>query len=177
MNRNSRRFLPALLLLGLFAIGTRMAVYAAGGQHDAAQGGAPTYSRAYLRSYNLNSSGLAIEGYCPVTYHTHNVARQGSPEYASTYNGVDYHFVSAAAKSMFDRVPENYIPAYGGWCAYGMAVQDKFPIDPTNFKVVDGNLLLFLRNDKVDALDLWEQGDEAENLRKAGAHWKKVSGV
>jgi hypothetical protein len=90
---------------------------------------------------------------------------------------VDYHFVSAAAKRMFDRNPEKYIPAYGGWCAYGMAVQDKFPIDPTNFKVVNGQLLLFLRNDKVDALKLWNGGDEAENLRKAGAHWKKVSGA
>ena len=58
-----------------------------------------------------------------------------------------------------------------------MAVQDKFPIDPTNFKVVNGKLLLFLRNDKVDALKLWNGGDETENLRKAGIHWNKVSGA
>jgi hypothetical protein len=79
MNRNARRILPALVLLGLLTVGTRVMVHAAGGQQDTAQGGAPTYSRAYLHSYNLNSSGLAIEGYCPVTYHIHNVARQGSP--------------------------------------------------------------------------------------------------
>jgi YHS domain-containing protein len=176
MNRNTHRILPVLVLLGLLTVGTRVMVHAAGGQQDTAQAGAPTYSRAYLHSYNLNSSGLALEGYCPVTYHTHNVARQGNADYAATYNGVDYHFVSAAAQRMFDRNPEKYIPAYGGWCAYGMAVQDKFPIDPTNFKVVNGRLMVFLRNEKVDALAIWNQNDEQDQVVKADAHWKKVSG-
>ena len=51
--------------------------------------------------------------------------------------------VSADAKKAFDRNPEKYIPAYGGWCAFGMSVSDKFPVDPTNFKIVDGRLMLF----------------------------------
>lgn len=175
MTRKMKQFLPALILLVLVAVGTQMVANAAMEKATSDKAAAPTFSRAYLHSYNLASSGLAIEGYCPVTYQTHNVARQGNAEFASTYNGVDYHFVSAASKRKFDSDPEKYIPAYGGWCAYGMAVEDKFPIDPTNFKIVDGRLLLFLRNANVDALERWNQGDEHEQLIKANSHWKKVS--
>ena len=133
-------------------------------------------SRAYLHSFSLPSHGVAIEGYCPVAYFAVNKPVRGKPEHASTYNGVTYYFVSADAKKAFDADPEKYIPAFGGWCAFGMSIEDKFPVDPEKFKIVDGKLLLFLNNRNVDALELWENGDEKELLRKAAAHWKKVQG-
>ena len=133
-------------------------------------------SKAYLHSYNLPSSGLALEGYCPVAYFAVNKPVMGKPEFASTHNGVTYHFVSADAKGAFDKDPEKYVPAYGGWCAFGMAVEDKFPVDPRNFKIVDGKLLLFLKNKNVDALELWNKGNQQEHLKKADRHWNKVSG-
>ncbi len=132
-------------------------------------------SRAYLHSYSLPSSGLALEGYCPVAYFAVNKPVRGKPQYPSTYNDVTYHFVSADAKKAFDSDPNKYIPAFGGWCAFGMAVQDKFPVDPRNFKIVNGRLMVFLKNKNVDALDLWNQGDEAEFIAKAKAHWTKVA--
>lgn len=54
-------------------------------------------SRAYLHSYNLPSSGVALEGYCPVAYFAVNKPVRGTPEFASTYNGVTYYLVSADA--------------------------------------------------------------------------------
>ena len=132
-------------------------------------------SRAYLHSYNLPSSGVALEGYCPVAYFAINKPVRGKPEYASIHNGVTYHLVSADAKRTFDADPEKFIPAFGGWCAFGMAVQDKFPVDPRNFKIVDGRLMLFLRNKNVDAVALWNQGNEKELIAKSDAHWKSVS--
>ena len=135
----------------------------------------PGESRAYLHSYNLPSSGIALEGYCPVAYFAVNKPVRGKPAHASTYNDVTYYLVSADAKKAFDRNPEKYIPAYGGWCAFGMAVQDKFPVDPTNFKIVDGRLMVFLKNTNVDALALWNDGDDAQLIAKANAHWNKVS--
>ena len=167
INKNS---LISAILLGLFAIGTANAT-----AEEGKQGAIKTTSRAYLHAYNLDSKGLALEGYCPVSYFTDGTAIKGKPEHTSTYNNVDYHFVSNEAKRMFDRDPEKYIPAYGGWCAYGMAVQDKFPIDPTNFKIVNGRLMVFLRNQNVDALAKWNENDEQEQVRRAEAHWKKVS--
>jgi YHS domain-containing protein len=132
-------------------------------------------SRAYLHSYNLPSSGVALEGYCPVAYFAVNKPVRGNPEFASRFNGVSYHFVSADAKKLFDKHPEKYLPAYGGWCAFGMNVQDKFPVDPTKFKIVDGRLLLFLANKHVDALELWNSGDQQQQLANADAHWQTVS--
>ena len=133
-------------------------------------------SRAYLHSYNLPSRGVALEGYCPVAYFAVNKPLRGKPEFASTHTGVTYHFVSADAKKLFDAEPAKYLPAFGGWCAFGMAVSDKFPVDPTQFKIVDGRLMVFLKNKNVDAKALWEKGAERELLKKAEAHWAKVSG-
>ena len=56
-----------------------------------------------------------------------------------------------------------------------MAVSDKFPVDPTNFKIVDGRLMVFLKNKNVDALELWNDGNEHALIKKAEAHWEKVS--
>ena len=133
-------------------------------------------SRAYLNSNNIPSSGLALEGYCPVAYFAVDKAIRGKAEHASTYEGVTYHFVSSDAKDAFDKEPAKYVPAYGGWCAFGMAVEDKFPVDPTNFKIVDGRLMVFLKNKNVDALELWNKGDAAKLTKKAEKHWSKVQG-
>ena len=133
-------------------------------------------SRAYLHSYNLPSSGVALEGYCPVAYFAVGKAVQGKPEYATTHNDVTYHFVSGEAQAAFEAAPEKFLPAFGGWCAFGMSVSDKFPVDPTNFKIVEGRLFVFLKNKNVDALELWDKGDESGLIRKAERHWKKVQG-
>ena len=101
---------------------------------------------------------------------------RGKPEFASIHDGITYHLVSADAKAEFDSDPEKYVPAYGGWCAFGMSVEDKFPVDPRSFKIVDGRLMLFLKNSGVDARALWNRGNEGSLVPKADAHWRKVQG-
>ena len=133
-------------------------------------------SRAYLHGYNVPASGIAIDGYSPVSYFTESKAELGSDEFAVEHHGITYLLTSEEQVEAFKADPEKYLPAYGGWCATGMAVQDKFPVDPTLFKIVDDRLMLFLRNTNVDALEIWNQGDEAEYVEKADAHWKKVAG-
>jgi YHS domain-containing protein len=133
-------------------------------------------SKAYLHSYNVPSSGLAIDGYSPVSYFSKSKAVKGRKEFSAEYNGLTYHLASSREKDEFLTDPAKYVPAYGGWCAFGMAVEDKFPIDPKVFKIVDGRLFLFLKNPAVDALKLWDNGKEAELVKKAEAHWKKVAG-
>jgi YHS domain-containing protein len=165
MNRTTIAIIGASLslVIGLTVWGTVTSQTEAGAE-----------SRAYLHSYNLPSSGVALDGYCPVAYFAVNKPVRGKPEHASTHNDVTYHFVSADAKRAFDRSPEKYIPAYGGWCAFGMSKQDKFPVDPTNFKIVHGRLMLFLRNKNVDALKRWKQDTESELVARAEMHWTKV---
>lgn len=160
-------------MVGAVAIGLTLITVSAFAQRS--YDSQPAGSRAYLHSFNLPSSGLALEGYCPVAYFAVNKPVRGKAEHASVHNGVTYWFVSADAKRAFDAAPAKYLPAYGGWCAFGMSVEDKFPVDPTNFKIVDGRLNLFLKNQNIDARALWNQGNEKELVRKAEAHWKKVS--
>ena len=164
--------LLALTLVGATAVFSISSISASAAPTGAVE---PTESRAYLHNYNIPSSGLALEGYCPVAYFAVNRPVRGKRELASTHNGVTYYLASKDAKKAFDASPEKYLPAFGGWCAFGMAVSDKFPVDPTKFKIVDGRLFVFLANKNVDALELWNQGNEKELLEKADAYWNKLN--
>ncbi len=113
----------------------------------------------------------ALNGYCPVAYFVADGPLVGSAEFSSTHGGATYHFVSAAAKDMFDANPAKYVPAYGGSCAFGMSINEVFPVDPTNYKVVNDRLFLFLKNDETDALELWNKEDEAAAATKADANY------
>jgi YHS domain-containing protein len=112
-----------------------------------------------------------LQGHCPVAYFALNKPMQGESKFSSTHNGKVYHFVSAEAKQEFDRNPDKYIPAYGGLCAFGMSIDKEFDACPTNFKIIDGKLHLFLKNDDTNALDLWNKEDEAKCLANAERHW------
>lgn len=133
-------------------------------------------SRAYLGSRNVSADGIALSGYSPVSYFTKNTAEKGSPDFAVNHEGVTYLLTDSKQAEAFKADPGRYTPAFGGWCAFGMSVSDKFPIDPTNFKIVDDQLMLFLRNEHIDARKLWNQGDKQELKTKANAHWQKVQG-
>ena len=122
------------------------------------------------------ASGIALEGYSPVSYFTEGRPEMGNPRYAVEHHGVIYHLTSQAQVDLFKKNPDRYEPQCGGWCAFGMSVEDKFPVDPTRFKVVDGKLYLFLNNEQIDASELWEQGDDRDLIRKAERHWSSVSG-
>ena len=133
-------------------------------------------SRAYLGARNVPASGVAIDGFSPVSYFESGRAEKGDPLFSVEHNGLTYHLTSQHQVELFKQAPSRYEPQLGGWCAFGMAVSDKFPIDPTRFSVIDGRLYLFLRNADVDALALWNDGEPGALLAKAHAHWRKVSG-
>lgn len=136
---------------------------------------AESMSKAFTNGYNIPSTGIALEGYCPVCYIAANKAAKGSPEFSHEHNGVTYWFVSEEVKQTFVANPEMYLPAYGGWCATGVALGQRFPVDPTNFKVVNGRIMLFLKNANIDGVEIWNR-NEAENLRNADANWTKLKG-
>lgn len=118
-----------------------------------------------------------LHGLCPIAYFALNEPMKGKSEFSSTYEDKLYYFVSEEAKQEFDKNPEKYIPAFGGLCAFGMSIEKEFDADPTNFKIIDGKLHLFLRNDDTDALELWNKEDEAKCLANANKHWQARSTV
>ena len=79
-----------------------------------------------------------------VAYHRLGEAVPGNSAFAVVHNGVKYHFANKDHLAAFNGAPERYVPAYGGWCAYGVRVGKKFNTDPRVFKVVDGRLFLQL---------------------------------
>ena len=117
-----------------------------------------------------------LEGFSPVSYFEKGIAEQGDPRYAVAYRGKTYHLASAQQVQAFNANPERYLPAYDGWCAYGCAIDKKFPVDPRNFKLVNGRLFLFLKKPEIDAREKWNEGSEREQTRKADAFWKTQAG-
>lgn len=176
-----KKLFSTLTLLACFALFAQASVANAQSQSKAAGSAkkAPMaqeqMSRAFANGNNVPSSGLGIEGYCPVCYIAANKAAKGKPEFSHDHNGVTYWFVSAEVRDIFVANPEKYVPAYGGWCALGVAMNQRFPVDPTNFKVVNGRIMLFLKNKDVDGAGIWNK-DEAGNLTKADANWQKLKG-
>lgn len=119
---------------------------------------------------------LGLAGYSPVSYLENNRAEPGSPLFSLEHDGVTYFFVSPNQMKLFKANPERYLPAYGGYCAFGCSVDSKFVPDPTSFRVIDGRTHLFLKSAEVDALKLWSEADPAEVRAKADAFWKERSG-
>jgi len=116
----------------------------------------------------------AIGGYSPVSYFEKGQAEPGIPEFHAEHEGKTYSFTSAAQVTTFQANPNKYAPAFGGQCAYGHSVEKEFPVDPTNFKIEGGKLLLFLKNAEVDARALWEKEGDGACMVKANQHWNKA---
>ena len=100
-----------------------------------------------------NDAGVAIGGYDVVAYFTQNVAIRGSKKHGFTHNGTTFYFSSEDHKKQFAENPTQYLPQYGGHCAFAMAVGNgKVPSDPETFKLYDGQLYLFFNDYYEDLL-------------------------
>lgn len=126
------------------------------------------------KQFNLDQSGLAIEGYDPVAYFTTQKALEGRKELSYAYEGVTYRFASAQDLDLFKASPLKYMPQYGGWCAYAMGASgEKVAVDPETFKLVDGKLYLFYNKFFNNTKKTWNK-DEADLKQKADANWEKI---
>lgn len=126
----------------------------------------------------VTEDNVAVKGYDVVAYITDNKAVEGSKDHAAEYNGVTYYFATAENKDTFTKSPERYLPQYGGWCAYGVAAANqKFPVDPEVFKVIDGKTYLFFNGETPDGplntIVPWNE-DESNLIKKADTNWPTV---
>ncbi len=100
------------------------------------------WASASETSHNLNASGIAINGYDPVSYHLGKPAK-GKNKIFLTLNGVTYLFANNINRQAFEKDPAQYLPAFGGWCAWAMLKGQKVKIDPERYKIVAGQTFLF----------------------------------
>ncbi len=127
------------------------------------------------KGYNIDNSNIALQGYSPVSYADLGIAQKGVKEFKSEYNKVIYYFTSAEQKAKFDTNPKEYLPQYGGYCAFGVYAGAKFRPDPNKFIAKEGKYFLFLYNIELDAQQLW-LAENNHNLlvTKANENWKKL---
>jgi hypothetical protein len=121
----------------------------------------------------LAGPGLAAHGYDVVAYFTTGAPVLGSDAFAIAHNRATYRFASQANLDAFRANPARYEPAYGGFCAYGVALGKKFDGDPQYWKIVGGRLYLNLN---ADIQTTWAK-DIAGNVAKADTNWTSIRGV
>lgn len=126
------------------------------------------------KDYNIARSGLALDGYDPVSYFKAGEAVEGKKEIVASRNGVTYRFVSNQNKEAFLAQPEKFEPQYGGWCAYAMGAEgEKVEVDPETFKIIDGKLYLFYNKFFNNTLESWNK-DETRLKANADKNWSKI---
>ena len=117
-----------------------------------------------------NYDGVAVDGSDVVAYFTEGAPTAGSAEFAHDWNGVTWHFASAANRDAFAANPADYAPQYGGYCAWAIAQGSLASSTPKAWKIVDGKLYL---NYSKRIQRRWE-GDIPGFITAADANWPGV---
>jgi YHS domain-containing protein len=135
----------------------------------------PLAARAQDAQHPVNTLGapaenVAIRGYDPVAYFRDGGPRHGKPEFAVQHDGATWWFAGAENKALFEADPEKYMPAFGGFCAYGTSRGYLVKIEPEAWSIVDGRLYL---NYDLGVRDTWLK-DAKGNIAKAKANWPRL---
>jgi len=111
-----------------------------------------------------------VAGYDVVSFQSGKQPLRGNGHHVAVHEGVTYLFVDEANRKVFEQEPARYVPAFGGYCAYGISVGKKFVGDPDVWAIVDGRLYLNL-DTKIQ--QLWER-DVPGNIESAREKWSKI---
>lgn len=122
------------------------------------------------RKYFSNSRGVGIDGYDLVEYFQSSVATKGAPNFTIAYDGVKWSFKNQENLDLFIKSPEKYLPAYGGYCAWGMMKGYKAKVDPKAWKIVNKKLYL---NYNSSIQKKWEKSI-LEFIEIADKNWENV---
>ncbi|MEM8509476.1 MAG: YHS domain-containing (seleno)protein [Bacteroidota bacterium] len=125
------------------------------------------------KNYNTKK-GFVANGYDVVAYFD-GQATKGDDSYMAEHDGVNFKFMNGNNLEKFKANPEKYIPKYGGYCAYAVAVSGKkVSVNPETFEIREGELYLFYNSGKNNTLRLWL--DESPDVLKqqADKNWEKI---
>lgn len=125
------------------------------------------------KGYTLDGVGLGVHGVDPVVLSTANAVAEGDAAHTVVHDGVAYYFASPITAERFQADPDSYLPQYGGFCAYAIALGRKLDGDPRFADIVDGRLYLFV-NAAVFEKYL---ADKENTLRTAEEKWGAIKHV
>jgi YHS domain-containing protein len=118
-----------------------------------------------------SAPNVAIKGYDPVAYFADGKPRRGVASYTSQHNGAKWLFASAANQAAFEKDPTRYVPAYGGYCAYGVAQGYLVKIEPDAWAIRDGRLYL---NYDTTVQTQWQK-DAGGFIATADSQWRRLT--
>ncbi|WP_353779626.1 YHS domain-containing (seleno)protein [Winogradskyella sp. 3972H.M.0a.05] len=123
--------------------------------------------------YNTKK-GFAVHGYDVVAYFDGS-AEKGSKDFVVTHDGVKYKFSSQENLDKFKENPVQYLPQYGGYCAYAVALKSKkVNVDPNTFEIRDDKLYLFYNSWGTNTLESWLAKTPDILVEKADANWEQI---
>lgn len=120
--------------------------------------------------YTLDGVPLALHGFDPVALSSLNVVAQGAATSTVVHDGVAYYFASPISAEMFQADPAKYMPQYGGFCAFAVALGKKLDGDPRFADIVNGKLYLFVN---AAVFEKYKE-DREGTIRKAEAAWPGI---
>lgn len=124
--------------------------------------------------YNIKK-GYVSEGYDVVSYFLNKKPIKGNKKYQATFEGAAFQFSSAKNVALFKVNPKKYIPQYGGYCAYAVAVKKtKMDIDAEAYEIRDGKLYLFYNSWLSNKLTDWKKGDTKKLQVQGDENWQEL---
>ena len=117
-----------------------------------------------------DENDVILAGHDVVAYFTESKPVLGKAMFTAVHNDAIYRFSSAGNRDMFTKTPDKYAPQYGGFCAYGVTLGQKFEIDGKAFEVVDGKLYV---NKNLKVYETWKK-DIPENIKSANTKWDGI---
>ncbi len=103
---------------------------------------APHINTLEKKGWGYKHNGVAIRGFDTVAYFTEGKAIKGSKSITTSWDGAEWRFSKKEHLDMFVAAPEKFAPQYGGYCAYGVAVDNLVKIEGDLWDIVNGKLYL-----------------------------------
>jgi YHS domain-containing protein len=143
------------------------------------------FQLAYSADLVNDTNGVALDGYDVVAYFKNAekgiaTGAKGSSKISVEHKGVKYYFSSEENKSLFVQRASDYLPAYGGWCAWAVAQgQNEVSVNYDTFLVKADSagkkrLFLFYNSWLANTLKKWNKkstGTHQELVKKADEYW------
>ncbi|WP_075343335.1 YHS domain-containing (seleno)protein [Tenacibaculum agarivorans] len=116
----------------------------------------------------------AVGGYDVVSYFNEGPVK-GSESFSTEYNGKTFFFASKESLKKFSENPEQYVPQYGGYCAYAIAKKKiKMGVDPEIYEIRDGKLYLFYNSFFANKLNDWKNEDTKALQKQGDINWEEI---
>ena len=134
---------------------------------------APTFAAdEHNVSTGVTTAGvpLGLHGVDAVTLSTFNTMAEGDAAHTVVVDDVAYYFASADSAQAFEAAPNEFLPQFGGFCAFAVALGKKFDGDPRYADIVDGKLYLFVN---AEIFEKYKK-DSARIIKKAHRTWPSI---